>query len=213
MFFDNNITARTPNQKQYMNSLYHNTITIGAGSAGSGKTLLALFSALKALKEKRIKRIYYIRNEVNVDIGSKSRGALPGTLQEKSAHLLLPLMDNLNQIMPEQISRRYIGNEIQFLYVEDLRGRSLTDCFIICDETQNLPPHGVLTLLTRLGENSKVALIGDPAQKDINKKYTCGLTDAINRLWDLEGVGVIKFNYEDIQRNEITAEIIKRYAK
>ncbi|MGL4568434.1 MAG: PhoH family protein [Fusobacteriaceae bacterium] len=203
----------TPNQKLYQKSLNLNTITICSGCAGTGKTLLALQKGLKLYKEGKISKIYYIRNNCGMaDLASKGRGDLPGDVLQKALPLLGPIVDNLFELLVDHKAKYMVEKGvIEPLYYEDLRGRSFSNSFLLADEAQSVTPKGILTLLTRIGEGTKLALIGDKSQKDTASNYSDGLSDAIHRLEGMTDLGIIFLNESDIQRHGIIKDIISRY--
>ena len=203
----------TPKQKDFYSLLRQKTFTIGVGPSGVGKTLISLFYAWEQLDMGERDEILYCKPDTYLRGGLRRRGTLPGTQQEKDEPLLAPVLDNLRAfLIPSKIQDMLYRNKLQFVYPEDIRGRSLNNSTLIVDECQNLPPEMVLAFLTRVGKNSSVILLGDPEQID-NPHTTAhnGLTDATHRLQGLEEVGITRFGLEDIVRNNAIAKVIERY--
>ena len=206
------LTPRTLNQRRVVQSIQDNTITLVIGPPGSGKTLLALQEAIHAHKNGEIDKIYYVRNNPVNKLGSKGIGFLPGTAQEKLAPLVAPIVDNIYQICNKGKADYILGNSIiEGITFEDLRGRSFQRSFIISDESQNCPPIGIYTVLTRIGNESKLVLLGDSHQKDSTDFIDDGLTDAWNRLANIPDIGRVSLGIDDIFRNKLIKDIIKSY--
>ena len=200
-------------QEEMWKTIDTNTITIAHGSAGTGKTLVALWKGLTGVKEGRYDRVYYVRSDVGVEF-QRGRGALPGDFSEKVRPLLGPVLDNLNVMYRSAGAADYIINKqiIEPILLEDIRGRSLNNAFVVLDEAQNLLPAHVKTCLTRLGSGSKMCMIGDTRQVDLDVfDRNNGLLDATYRLKDLREVGIVRFEKEDIVRNSVIAEVLDRY--
>lgn len=206
------LTPRNQNQKDFQQSLHNNLVTIATGPAGTGKTLLAINFALAGLSAKSYDKIIYIRPDVAVD-HQRGRGSLPGEKFEKSLPLLAPLLDNLNVFCQDGLKKYLLEKElIEYVYLEDVRGRSLNDSFIIFDESQNSTIEQFKTILTRTGSGSTLAILGDLNQVDVSTlRYNNGLSDSINRLLGLKNVGIINFTVEDIVRSPILKHILRRY--
>lgn len=206
------LTPRNQNQKDFQQSLHNNLVTIATGPAGTGKTLLAINFALAGLSAKSYDKIIYIRPDVSVD-HQRGRGSLPGEKFEKSLPLLAPLLDNLNVFCQDGLKKYLLEKElIEYVYLEDVRGRSLNDSFIIFDESQNSTIEQFKTILTRTGAGSTLAILGDLNQVDVSAlRYNNGLSDSINRLLGLKNVGIINFTVEDIVRSPILKHILRRY--
>ena len=206
------LTPRTHNQRMLVESIRENTVTLVTGYPGTGKTLLSLQAGLFMLKEGEIDKIYYVRNDPLNKLGSKGKGYLPGNAQEKMAPLLGPIMDNIYQVCNKGKADYIIANnQIEGLMFEDLRGRSFQRSFIISDETQNVPPIGVYTVLTRIGAGTKLVLLGDGGQKDSMDRFSDGLTDAWKRLDNVTDVGKVSLGINDIFRNKLIKDIVKSY--
>ena len=193
--------------------LEKNTITIAHGAAGTGKTLVALWYGLKGVADGKYEKVYYVRSDVGVEF-QRGRGALPGDFSEKVRPLIGPVLDNLPVMTRSRGAGEYLINKqiIEPILLEDIRGRSLNDAFVILDEAQNLLPLHCKTVLTRLGSGSKMAMIGDTRQTDLHVfDRNNGLLDASYRLQDLKEVAIVKFEKEDIVRNSVIGHILDRY--
>jgi phosphate starvation-inducible PhoH-like protein len=200
-------------QEDLWNNFKRNTVTLAHGCAGTGKTLIALHYGLHEIASGNIEKVYYVRSDVGVEF-QRGRGALPGDLSEKIAPLVAPVLDNLPCIMKTQGAGEYLLNKkiIEPVLLEDIRGRSLNEAFIIVDEAQNFLPSHIKTCLSRVGKDSKICLIGDTKQTDLEVfRRENGLIDAIHRLRHLSEVGIVEFAKEDIVRNSVIAHILDRY--
>lgn len=200
-------------QEEFWNTLKKNTVTLAAGSAGTGKTLIALHYGLLGVSEGQFDRVYYVRSDVGVEY-QRGRGALPGEMSDKIAPLVAPVFDNLPCIMRSQGAAEYLINKkiIEPVLLEDIRGRSLNESFIIVDEAQNFLPSHCKTVLSRVGKDSKICLIGDTKQTDLEVfRRENGLLDAMNRLKNLPEVGTVTFGKEDVVRNSVISHILDRY--
>ena len=204
---------KTDNQENLWASLNKNTVTIAIGPSGVGKTLVALWWGLEAIKKGNIDKIYYIRSDVGCD-HQRGRGALPGTLEEKMSPLVGPVHDNLVIMTRSPGAAEYLMSKkvIETMMLEDIRGRSLNNCLIIFDEAQNSKPENVKTVISRVGEDSKVVVTGDTRQVDLEVfARDSGLLDSYHRLANIEGVGRVRFDRSDIVRNGIIADILEAY--
>lgn len=204
------LVLKTDGQKRYLNSLKSNTLSLVRGSAGTGKTFVALTYAADLLRDKQIDRLILTRPLVGVDDEDSKIGALPGDLDEKLAMWAMPMMDILN----ERLGKGFVeylrkADRIRIVPLAYLRGTTFDNCFIHCTEAQNASVSQVKMLLTRVGLNTTVVLDGDPAQSDLRR--TNGLMDAIDRLEDLHGVGVIEFTREDVVRSGFCQDVLERY--
>ena len=200
-------------QEEMWNSFDTNTITIAHGHAGTGKTLVALWKGLQGVKDGKFDKVYYVRSDVGVEF-QRGRGALPGDFSEKVRPLLGPVLDNLTVMYRSHGAADYIINKeiVTPILLEDIRGRSLNDAFVILDEAQNLLPAHCKTVLTRLGSGSKLAMIGDTRQTDLDVfDRNNGLLDATYRLRDLREVAIVRFEKEDIVRKTVIADVLDRY--
>lgn len=194
-------------QKYYINSINVNTLTFGIGPAGTGKTWLSTMMACKALKERKIERIYLTRPAV--EAGEKL-GFLPGELQEKYEPYIAPLREIFHDFFGKGYTDYLLKSErIVPVPLGYMRGMTIRDGWLIADEMQNASKDQMKMLLTRIGDNSKFIINGDPRQTDIG--MNSGLIDAVNRLEKIKSVSAIKFNIDDVVRSGICQEIIKRY--
>jgi phosphate starvation-inducible PhoH-like protein len=206
-------TPKTDNQENLWESLNKNTVTIAIGPSGVGKTLVALWWGLEAIKQGNIDKIYYLRSDVGC-AHQRGRGALPGTLDEKMAPLVGPVHDNLVVMTRSHGAAEYLLTKkiIESMMLEDVRGRSLSNCLIIFDEAQNSMPENVKTVISRVGEDSKVVITGDTRQVDLEVfSRNSGLLDSYHRLANIRGVGRVQFDRLDIVRNGIIADILEAY--
>lgn len=209
----NPFLPKTQRQNLLWNTIDNNVVTIAIGSSGTGKTLVSLWYGLHHLSLGHFRNIYYVRSDVGV-AHQRGRGALPGTLDEKMAPLVAPMYDNLSIIMRSAGAAEYLVSKkiIEPVLLEDIRGRSLNDAFIIFDEAQNSTVEQTKTVLTRTGERSKIVVTGDTKQVDLDVfSRNSGLLDAYHRLGDIPGVGTVQFSMDDIVRNGIIADILTAY--
>jgi len=205
------IKPKTPGQKKYIELIRKKDMVFCIGPAGSGKTYLAVASALSYFLEKRVNRI--ILTKPVVEAGEKL-GFLPGTLLEKVDPHFRPLYDALYDFMSvEKVNRLIENNVIEIAPLAYMRGRTLNDSFIILDEGQNTTNSQMKMFLTRLGFNSKVVITGDITQMDIPNPRDCGLITAINILSGIEEIGIVKLDKEDIVRHFLVQEIVEAYEK
>ena len=196
-------------QRDIVRSIESNYLTILCGSAGSGKTLMAIYSAYRMLKspESNIEKIIVIR--LAEQIFNENIGALPGEKDEKLLHLLAPLLDNMALFMtPGEIKMLCDKGQIEVLPISHCRGRSFINCAIIVEEAQNMNYEMVMTALTRLGEGSSMTITGDHLQTDIKGRQ--GMKDAMYATENLDGVKIFKLSSVDIQRHPLVQQIIKR---
>lgn len=203
------IKPKTLGQKKYIQALNNNTITLGIGPAGTGKTYLAVAMAVKAFRENTVNRIILTRPAV--EAGEKL-GFLPGDLQNKVDPYLRPLYDALFDMLGSENYQKYIerGN-IEVAPLAYMRGRTLDDSFIILDEAQNTTPEQMKMFLTRLGTNSKAIITGDITQIDLPSSQRSGLIEAMKVLKNIDDVAIIEFNEKDVVRHHLVQRIIKAY--
>ena len=205
--------AKANRQEDLWSSLNKNTVTIAIGPSGVGKTLVALWWGLSEIAKGNLQKIYYVRSDVGCS-HQRSRGALPGTLEEKMKPLVGPVYDNLSVMTRSKGAADYLLDKkiVEPMLLEDIRGRSFNGCLIVFDEAQNSLPENVKTVLSRVGQDSKVIVTGDTRQIDLDVfKPENGLLDCYHRLQGIRGVGRVKFEREDIVRNGIIAEILEAY--
>lgn len=205
------IFARTPNQQAFVDSFYKNDMVFGIGPAGSGKTYTAIALAVKALKNKEVKKI--ILSRPAVEAGEKL-GFLPGDMKEKIDPYLQPLYDALEDMIAPAKLKDYIENKtIQIAPLAFMRGRTLSDAVIILDEAQNTTTHQIKMFLTRLGMNAKMIITGDITQIDLPPSQLSGLKHALRVLKGVEGIGHIEFDKGDIVRHKLVQRIVDAYEK
>ena len=205
--------AMTWRQDEFWNTMGKNAVTLAHGHAGTGKTLLALWKGMTLVQQGEVEKVVYIRSDVGVEF-QRGRGALPGDFNEKVRPLLGPVLDNLPVMMRNQGAAEYTISKgiVEPVLLEDVRGRSFNDCFIVVDEAQNMLPSHVKTCLTRLGQDSRMAIVGDTKQSDLEVfRRDNGLLDAVWRLRDMRDVGIVQFEKKDIVRNSVIAHILDRY--
>ena len=205
------IKAKTVGQQNYMKAIMKNTITIGVGPAGTGKTYLAVAMAVKAFKAKDVSRIVLTRPAV--EAGEKL-GFLPGDLQQKVDPYLRPLYDGLFDMLGAETYERLVEKQIiEVAPLAYMRGRTLDDSFIILDEAQNTTPEQMKMFLTRMGVGSKVVVTGDVTQIDLPERTRSGLVDALHVLKNVNGIAQCYFTEKDVVRHRLVQEIIKAYEK
>ncbi len=203
------VKPKTLGQKSYCTAIKDNTVVVGVGPAGTGKTYLAVAMAVAAFRAREINRIILTRPAV--EAGEKL-GFLPGDLQSKVDPYLRPLYDALFDMLGAETYQKYVerGN-IEVAPLAYMRGRTLDDSFIILDEAQNTTPEQMKMFLTRLGFNSKMVITGDITQIDLPGGIRSGLKDAVRILKDIEGIETVFFTAKDVVRNRLVQDIIKAY--
>ena len=205
------IKAKTAGQKQYVSAIEKNTIVLGIGPAGTGKTFLAVAMAVKALREKKVAKIILTRPAVEA---GERLGFLPGDLQSKIDPYLRPLYDALFEMMgPENYQRQLEKNIIEVAPLAYMRGRTLDDSFIILDEAQNATPEQMKMFLTRLGFNSKAVVTGDLTQTDLPFGKKSGLAIATKILDGIDDIAIHRFTDRDVVRHRLVQKIIQAYDK
>ena len=205
------IRPKTLGQKKYVDAIKKNSIVFGVGPAGTGKTYLAVALAVYALKNKEIDKIILTRPAV--EAGEKL-GFLPGDLSEKVDPYLRPLFDALQEMMGQEAYQRHIERgSIEIAPLAYMRGRTLSNSFIILDEAQNTTRAQMTMFLTRMGENSRIVVTGDITQIDLPHNVTSGMADAIDVLKDVEGIEIVRLTAKDVVRHELVTKIIQAYEK
>ena len=205
------VKPKTIGQEKYVRAIDENTITIGVGPAGTGKTYLAVAMAVSAFRAKEINRIILTRPAV--EAGEKL-GFLPGDLQQKVDPYLRPLYDALFDMLGAETFQRYQERgSIEVAPLAYMRGRTLDDSFVILDEAQNTTPEQMKMFLTRLGFNSKMVVTGDITQIDLPDGKRSGLIEATRILKNVEDVKIVHFSEKDVVRHKLVQDIIKAYEK
>ena len=203
------INPRSANQQVYVKALLEHELVFGLGPAGTGKTYLAVAVAAAMLKARRVDRIILSRPAVEA---GERLGFLPGDMKDKVDPYLRPLYDALYDMMPgEQVERRLAAGEIEVAPLAFMRGRTLANAFVILDEAQNTTPTQMKMFLTRLGENSRMAVTGDLSQVDLPLGAKSGLRDAVEALDSVEGVAFIEFTAADVVRHPLVTRIVHAY--
>ncbi|TKC02539.1 PhoH family protein [Pedobacter cryotolerans] len=203
------IKARTANQRKMVDSINKNDVLFAIGPAGTGKTYTAVALAVRALKNKEIKRIILTRPAVEA---GESLGFLPGDLKEKVDPYLRPLYDALDDMIPPEKLKLYLENRtIEVAPLAFMRGRTLDNCFVILDEAQNSTDLQLKMFLTRMGPTAKFIVTGDITQIDLPKKAQSGLHNALRILTDIKGIDVIYLTGEDVVRHKLVKAILKAY--
>ena len=203
------VKPKTLGQKEYIASVLKNTVTIGVGPAGTGKTYLAVAAAVQAFREKQVNRIILTRPAVEA---GERLGFLPGDLQSKVDPYLRPLYDALFDMLGAETYQKYLerGN-IEVAPLAYMRGRTLDDSFIILDEAQNTSREQMKMFLTRLGFGSKIVITGDVTQIDLPDGKPSGLREAMRVLRDVEGIGICELTNADVVRHVMVQRIVKAY--
>lgn len=205
------VVARSTTQAAYIKALLTSELVVGTGPAGTGKTYLAVAAAAAMLVEGRIDRIILSRPAVEA---GESLGFLPGDMRDKVDPYLRPLYDALYDMLPgPQVTRSLESGEIEIAPLAFMRGRTLSNAFIILDESQNATPMQMKMFLTRMGENSRMVITGDPSQIDLPFGAKSGLKDALEILPKIRGVEIIRFGEEDVVRHDLVTRIVKAYNK
>ena len=205
------IRPKTLGQKKYVDAIKKNSIVFGVGPAGTGKTYLAVALAVYALKNHEIDKIILTRPAV--EAGEKL-GFLPGDLSEKVDPYLRPLFDALQEMMGQDAYAKHIERgSIEIAPLAYMRGRTLSNSFIILDEAQNTTREQMKMFLTRMGENSRIVVTGDVTQIDLPKNVKSGLIEALDVLKDVEGIEIVRLSAKDVVRHELVTRIIQAYEK
>ncbi len=203
------VKCKTVGQKKYVELMKKKTVTFGIGPAGTGKTYLAVAAAVNAYKAKRTEKIILTRPAV--EAGEKL-GFLPGDLQEKVNPYLRPLYDALQEMLGmDSFTKMTEKGIIEIAPLAYMRGRTLSNAFVILDEAQNTTKEQIKMFLTRLGENGKMVITGDLTQIDLPEGKTSGLKHAVRILKDIEDIGIMRFSEKDVVRHPLVQQIVKAY--
>jgi phosphate starvation-inducible protein PhoH and related proteins len=205
------IKAMTPNQQLLVDYMAKNDMVFAVGPAGTGKTYTGVALAVKALKEKTVKRIILTRPAVEA---GENLGFLPGDMKEKLDPYMQPLYDALRDMLPPQTLEDYLlKGVIQIAPLAFMRGRTLDNAFVILDEAQNTTHNQMKMFLTRMGKSAKFMITGDPGQIDLPRSTMSGLKEALLILKDVEGIGIIYLDDKDVVRHRLVKKVIEAYKK
>ena len=205
------VIPRSKKQKEYVKALKDNQVIMSLGPAGTGKTYLAVAVALTMLLEKKVQRIILSRPAVEA---GERLGFLPGDMKDKIDPYLRPLYDSLHDLIDyEKIQKKIDTGEIEIAPLAFMRGRTLKNSFAILDEAQNATETQIKMFLTRIGENSKLVVNGDPSQIDLPNKNQSGLTKAQSILKDIKEIAIINFDHNDVIRHPLVTKIVEAYKK
>jgi phosphate starvation-inducible PhoH-like protein len=205
------IMGRTPNQQKLVETFAKNDLTFAMGPAGTGKTYIAIALAVRALKNREIRKI--ILSRPAVEAGEKL-GFLPGDMKDKIDPYLQPLYDALEDMIPTMKLREYMDSKvIQIAPLAFMRGRTLNDAIIVLDEAQNTTTHQIKMFMTRLGMNAKMIITGDVTQIDLPRSTQSGLIQALRILDGVQGVGKVEFGKKDIVRHQLVQRIVEAYER
>jgi phosphate starvation-inducible PhoH-like protein len=205
------VTARTKNQQELVDKVDENDLVFAIGPAGTGKTYTAVALAVRALKNKEVKKIVLCRPAVEA---GESLGFLPGDMKDKVDPYLRPLYDALGDMIPREKYKAYIEKGIiEVAPLAFMRGRTLKNCFAILDEGQNATHTQLKMFLTRMGPTSKIIITGDLSQIDLPARAKSGLAPALDMLQNVNGIGVVRLNENDVVRHRLVKEIIRAYAQ
>jgi len=203
------IKARTPNQQRLVRSVYDHDMVFAIGPAGTGKTYTAVAMAVRALKNKEVRRIILTRPAVEA---GENLGFLPGDLRDKLDPYLQPLYDALRDMIPQQKLLSYWeDNTIEIAPLAFMRGRTLDNAFVILDEAQNATSAQLKMFLTRMGRNAKFVITGDLTQIDLPRQQQSGLLQATQLLKDVKGIDIIQLDNTDVIRHRLVTDIIRAY--
>ncbi len=205
------ISPKTPNQKELVAASRQNDLVFAIGPAGTGKTYISVALAVRALKNREVKKIIITRPAVEA---GENLGFLPGDLKEKIDPYLRPIYDALDDMVPPEKLKFYQENRvIEIAPLAYMRGRTLNHAFILLDEAQNTTPMQIKMFLTRMGPTSKVIITGDKSQIDLPKKQKSGLVEALHVLKNVKGIGFVELDGKDVVRHKLVREIIKAYGE
>ncbi len=207
--FGRSVTPRSPMQAEYVARIFDHELVFGLGPAGTGKTYLAVAAAVSMLREGQVDRLVLSRPAVEA---GERLGFLPGDMRDKVDPYLRPLYDALNEMLPGgQLMRRMESGDIEVAPLAFMRGRTLTNSFVILDEAQNTTPVQMKMFLTRLGENSRMVVTGDPSQVDLPPGITSGVADARATLKKVKGVCFVRFSDADVVRHPLVTRVVRAY--
>lgn len=205
------IQAKSAGQQNYIDTIRRHAVTFGVGAAGTGKTFLAVAMAAYYLRIKEVRKIILTRPAVEA---GERLGFLPGDMQEKVDPYLRPLYDALKEILGFDLYQKFFNRSlIEIAPLAYMRGRTLSDAFIILDEAQNTTPKQMKMFLTRLGFGSRMVITGDLSQIDLPRGIMSGLAEAIEILRDVKGVGIAELSSADVVRHEVVSRIIEAYER
>ena len=205
------LRPRTLRQKQYVEAMERHDLTLALGPAGTGKTFLAVVQAVRSLQERKVERIILTRPAVEA---GERLGFLPGDLQQKVDPYLRPLYDALHSLLsPERTAALIEKNIIEVAPLAYMRGRTLAEAFVILDEAQNTTTAQMRMVLTRLGENSRMVVTGDPSQVDLPGNQLSGLVEAAQVLDGVEGIAICRLTAADVVRHPLVQRLVQAYAR
>ncbi|SIS81694.1 PhoH family protein [Belliella pelovolcani] len=205
------VKPKSPNQRKLVEACFKNDLVFALGPAGTGKTYIAVALAVRALKNREVKRIIITRPAVEA---GENLGFLPGDLQEKLDPYLRPIYDALSDMVPSEKLKFYQETRvIEIAPLAYMRGRTLHDAFVLLDEAQNTTSEQIKMFLTRMGPNSKVIITGDQSQVDLPKRQKSGLSESLKVLKDVKGIGVVNLSGKDVIRHKLVKSIIEAYEK
>jgi phosphate starvation-inducible PhoH-like protein len=203
------VQPRNENQRRYMDLIEHNDLIFALGAAGTGKTYLAVCEAVRMLRQGVVRRLIITRPVVEA---GERLGFLPGDLQAKLDPYMRPIYDALHDLIdPDDVARLEEANVIEIAPLAYMRGRTLSNAFVILDEAQNTTLGQMKMFLTRMGEGSRMVVTGDPTQNDLPQNVRSGLLDGVRRLRGRERIGVVEFTADDVVRHPLVAHIIRAY--
>lgn len=204
------IKPKSVNQQKLVQSVRDNDLVFALGPAGTGKTFISVALAVKALKNKQVKKIIITRPAVEA---GENLGFLPGDLKEKIDPYLRPIYDALNDMVPFEKLKYYMEREIvEIAPLAYMRGRTLNNAFILLDEAQNTTPMQMKMFLTRMGPESKMIVTGDTSQVDLPKNQSSGLKEAVRILNEVKGIGIVELSAKDVVRHKLVRDIIEAYS-
>lgn len=204
-----NISARTPVQAAYLQALQQREMVFGLGPAGTGKTFLAVAAGVEMFLENKVERLVFCRPAVEA---GERLGFLPGDMKEKVDPYLRPIYDALHDMLPmDFVMRKMAEGDIEIAPLAFMRGRTLSNAFVILDEAQNATPAQMKMFLTRMGENSRVVVTGDPSQTDLPAHTESGLSEALRILKPIPEIAFITFTEKDVVRHALVGKIVRAY--